>query len=107
MATLLDILYFCDKILLRNETALHTGGRAMKKLRKGEVVEEDGNLLTVLVSVLPSDESEHVYIMRHNKQIGDFQFGQPDKDCDICFAAQEVASGIYNVYHLPVLVTTE
>ncbi|MCA9367896.1 hypothetical protein KC887_06585 [Candidatus Kaiserbacteria bacterium] len=73
----------------------------------GEVTDEDGFKHEVWVSLLPDDTIEHVFVMYEGTQVTDFPFGQPNKDCDLSEAAQQVATGRTRSVTLPILIEVE
>ena len=75
------------------------------QISAGHIEDEDGFIHEVWVETHENGRKEHVYGMCGNKQTFDFPFGQPDKGCDLCEAAQIVASSeVTSAVSLPILV---
>jgi len=71
----------------------------------GQVVDEEGFELEIWVEKLPARSVAHVFVMYGGSLITDFPSDQPQPNCELCEAAQLVASSpVQLVITLPILI---
>jgi len=71
----------------------------------GQVVDEDGFAHEVWVEKLPDNSIAHVYVLYAGAEVTEFPFDQPQPNCELCEAAQLVASSpVQLVITLPILI---